>query len=152
MVRIVGVIGDEGTDNPKLIVGCFLSEKSVGIVGNETILYISEKNPYLVFDAAYGSIETPGPLSRYQGRVELKGGKGPQYYYPTFDQPIDKKDPENTFKIRCTSIIYKHAKELHDAKNVEKEILISALKRYNDVAKRFMHKTEDLFDLNGIPL
>jgi len=108
-------------------------------------IHISERNPYIVFGVKYGTVDTHGPLSWSRGCVELNIGKEPQYYYPTFDKPLDKNDPENTFKKRCTIEILKRAQKIHD------EGCAELLKCYSISAKRFMRKAEDLFELNGIP-
>jgi hypothetical protein len=145
MAPIVGVIGDEGTDDAKLIAGYFISDKPVKIIGGKMRIYISEKNPYIVFGVKYGTVDTHGQLSWSRGCVEFNIEKEPQYYYPTFAEPLDKKDPENTFKKRCTIEILKRAQKIHDEGSAE------LLKRYSQSVKKFMRKAEDLFELNGIP-
>jgi len=148
MPPMVGVIGDEGTEYPKLIVGYFISSESVAVIDGKMRIYLSEKKPYIVFSVGERHIDTPGPFSRSRGRVELNYGKKPQYYYPTFDQLLDKNDPENTFKKRCTIAIMDHAKKIRDVKDVETYILAGALEFYSDAARIFMREAEDLFKLN----
>jgi hypothetical protein len=83
-------------------------------------------------------------LAKRRGYVELSGKAEPNYY-PTFDKPIDKDDPENTFKKNCAGIILEYAQKIHDKKN------LGELKRYSTHAKRFMRKAEELFEMNGLP-
>jgi len=144
MAKVIGVIGDEGTDDAKLIAGYLINDMSAKAAGGKMCICISEKKPYIVFGAKYGTVDTHGPLTWSRGCVEFNVDKKPQYYYPTFDKPFDVEDPENTFKKRCTIEIMKRAQKIHDEGSAE------LLKRYSQNAKKFMRKAEDLFELNEI--
>jgi hypothetical protein len=145
MVRIVGVIGDEGTDDPKLMAGCFTGHT---LENGEMRVYLANVFPCAVFYAGKGHLDI-NPTRNFE---TLESGKEPQYYYPTFDRPLDKRKPENTFKKRCTDLIVKRAKEVHDIELADKgDMRAGFLERYSKAAIIFMHKAEDIFSLNEIP-
>lgn len=136
MVKVVGVIGDAGTNDVKLMVGCFTGH---AMERGQMRVYLDYVFPCAIFYAKQGYLD----ISMGRSFEMLADGKEPQYY-PTFDKPVDSR-PESTFRKRCADIILEQAKKIRD-KGVFEE-----LKWYSENAKTFMRKAEDFFEVNGLP-